>query len=102
MTTTTIYQNGNIGNRIANGIIAGIAEYYDCSEELVEGAAQKRFDEIVNRDYSGMFMSWYPYTSSVLGDYDTDYSNVDFDAIFEEIGNCTDYEYKDLGVGRKE
>ena len=88
MTTTTIYRSGNIGNRIANGIIAGIAEYYGYTEERAEEWAQLRFREIVARDYPDMFISWSPYTSSVLGDYNADYSNVDFDAIFEEIGKC--------------
>lgn len=96
MTTTTVYQSGNISSRIANGLIAGIADYYNCSEEEAMAAAEKRFDEIAKRDYPGVFMSWYPYTSSVIGDYNTDYSDIDFDEIFEEVGNCCDNEYEEL------
>lgn len=96
MTTTTVYQSGNIGSRIANGLISGIADYYECSNERAQKAAEARFDVIVARDYPNLFLSWYPATSSVLGDYNADYSDVDFDKIFEEIGNCSESEYDEL------
>jgi hypothetical protein len=100
-TTTTVYRSGDISNRIANGIIAGIADYYNAdgkkiTETQAQQAAEKRFDEIVKRDYPTLFLSWYPSTSSVLGDYNADYSEVNFDAIFDEIGNCYDNEYPEL------
>jgi hypothetical protein len=94
MTTTTVYRSGDISNTIAN--IGGVADFYGCSMWRAEKTMLNRFDDIAERDYPDLFLNWIPGTSEVYGDANEDYSDVDFDEIFEEIGDCFGDEYEEL------
>lgn len=86
MTTTTVYRSGNIGT-CSNALVGGVADFLGVSMAQAQKTCEQKFDEIMARDYPGVYASWYPYTSEVIGDYSADYDNVDFDEVFQGVSD---------------